>query len=150
MTNKTLTLDRLIEAPVESVFPLWIEAEHLAKWFAPKNFTVPFCKVDARVGGEIRLDMQGPDGTRYPMRSVFIELVPNERIVTRNQAMICDSEASLEVINTITFTAEAGKTRLTVHAEVLRVDPGMELSVAGMEEGWKQTLDKLEEIAAQV
>ena len=150
MTNKTLTLNRLIDAPVESVFPLWIEAKHLAQWFAPKNFTVPFCDVDAQVGGEIRLDMQGPDGTRYPMRGVFIELVANERIVTRNQATVCDSEASLEVVNTITFAAEGGKTRLSVHAEVLRVDRGMELSVAGMEEGWNQTLDKLEGIVALI
>lgn len=150
MPNRTLTLNRLIDAPIENVFALWIEARHLAKWFAPKDFTVPFCEVDAKVGGEIKLDMLGPDGTRYPMRSVFVELVPNERIVTRNQSTIRGRKASLEVVNTITFRAEGGKTRLTVHAEVLRVDPGMELSVAGMEVGWNQTLDKLQEVAAVV
>lgn len=67
-------------------FPLWIEAKHLSKWLAPKHFTVPECTVDARVGGEIRLIMRATDGTDYPMKSVFEQLIPGQLIVTRNWA----------------------------------------------------------------
>ena len=120
MTKKTVTFTRLLDAPVETVFPLWIEAKHVSKWFAPKHFTVPECTVDAKVGGEIRLTMRGPDGTDYPMKATFEELIPNRRIVTRNWAgMDAEGKPCFETLQTYSFAAEGDKTRLTVHAEVI-------------------------------
>jgi uncharacterized protein YndB with AHSA1/START domain len=150
-TNKTVTFTRLLEAPPAVVFPLWIEARHLSQWFAPRHFTVPDCTVDARVGGEIRLTMQTPDGTRYPMKAVFEELVANQRIVTRNWAGFdAEGKPGFETLQTYGFADEGGKTRLTVRAEVIWMDPRMAPAIAGMEEGWKQTLEKLEGVVAGV
>jgi len=149
MTNKTVTFTRLLGAPPALVFPLWIEAKHLSQWFAPKHFTVPECTVDARVGGEVHLVMQAPDGTRYPMKSVFEELVSNSRIVTRNWAgMDAEGKPGFETLQTYSFAAEGDKTRLTVKAEVIWMEPHMAPAIAGMEPGWNQTLDKLEEVIA--
>jgi len=145
MTNKTVTFTRLLDAPPALVFPLWIEARHLSKWFAPRHFTVPECTVDARVGGEVRLTMRAPDGTDYPMKSVFEELAPNTRIVTRNWAGFdAAGKPGFETLQTYSFAAEGDKTRLTVKAEVIWMEPHMAPAIAGMEPGWNQTLDKLE------
>jgi uncharacterized protein YndB with AHSA1/START domain len=149
MTIKTVTFTRLLDAPPAIVFPLWIEAKHLSKWFAPKHFSVPECTVDARIGGEVHLVMQAPDGTRYPMNSVFEELVPNERIVTRNWAgMDANGKPGFETLQIYTFVSEGDKTRLTVQADVIWMEPHMAPAIAGMEPGWNQTLDKLEEVIA--
>ena len=151
MTKKTVTFTRLLYAPVETVFPLWIEAKHVSKWFAPKHFTVPECAVDAKVGGEIRLTMRGPDGTDYPMKATFEELVPNRRIVTRNWAgMDAEGKPGFETLQTYSFATEGDKTRLTVHAEVIWMDERMAPAIAGMEPGWNQTLDKLEAVVAEL
>jgi uncharacterized protein YndB with AHSA1/START domain len=149
MTIKTVTFTRLLDAPPATVFPLWTEAQHVSKWFAPKHFTVPECEVDARVGGEIRLTMQAPDGTRHPMKAVFEELTPNQRIVTRNWAGLdAEGKPGFETRQTYTFAAEGDKTRLTVQAEVIWMEPHMAPAIAGMEPGWNQTLDKLETVIA--
>jgi uncharacterized protein YndB with AHSA1/START domain len=151
MTNKTVTFARLLDAPPAIVFPLWTEARHLSKWFAPRHFTVPDCTVDARVGGEVRLTMRAPDGTEYPMKSVFETLIPNQLIVTRNWAGFdAEGKPGFETVQTYTFAAEGDKTRLTVKAEVIWMDERMAPAVAGMEPGWNQTLDKLEEAIADL
>jgi uncharacterized protein YndB with AHSA1/START domain len=151
MTSKTVTFTRLLDAPPALVFPLWIEARHLSKWFAPRHFTVPECTVDARVGGEVRLTMRAPDGTDYPMKSLFVELVPNSKIVTRNWAGFdASGKPGFETLQTYSFAAEGDKTRLTVKAEVIWMEPHMAPAIAGMEPGWNQTLDKLESVIADL
>jgi uncharacterized protein YndB with AHSA1/START domain len=151
MTGKTVTFTRLLDAPPALVFPLWIEARHLAKWFAPRHFTVPECTVDARVGGEVRLTMRAPDGTDYPMKAVFEQLVPNRLIVTRNWAGFdAEGKPGFETVQTYGFAAEGDKTRLTVKAEVIWMDARMAPAIAGMEPGWEQTLEKLESVVADL
>jgi len=151
MTNKTVTFTRLLDAPPAVVFPLWIEARHLSKWFAPRHFTVPECTVDARVGGEVRLTMRAPDGTDHPMKSVFEQLIPNQLIVTRNWAGFdAEGKPGFETVQTYRFTAEGDKTRLEIKAEVIWMEPHMAPAIAGMEPGWNQTLDKLETVIADL
>ena len=55
--------------------------EHLAHWFGPKDFTLPFCEMDFRVGGAYRLCMRAPDGKDYWVRGVYREIVEPERLV---------------------------------------------------------------------
>lgn len=151
MTNKTVTFTRLLDAPPALVFPLWIEARHLSKWFAPRHFTVPECTVDARAGGEVRLTMRSPEGMDFPMKAVFEELVPNTRIVSRNWAGFdATGKPGFETLQTYGFAAEGDKTRLTVKAEVIWMDERMAPAIAGMEPGWEQTLEKLESVVAEL
>ena len=151
MSNKIVTFTRLLDAPPAIVFPLWTEARHLSKWFAPRHFTVPDCTVDARVGGEVRLTMRAPDGTDYPMKSVFEALVASQLIVTRNWAGFdAEGKPGFETVQTYSFEAEGDKTRLTVKAEVIWMEPHMAPAIAGMEPGWSQTLDKLEAVIADL
>jgi len=43
------------------VFDCMTKAEHLARWWGPHHFDVPFAESEARPGGRIRLDMRGPE-----------------------------------------------------------------------------------------
>jgi uncharacterized protein YndB with AHSA1/START domain len=52
--------------------------------------------------------------------------------------------------NTVTFAEHGGKTTLTLHASVVEIfDPTAAASLDGMEEGWRQTLDRLAEYLAK-
>jgi uncharacterized protein YndB with AHSA1/START domain len=140
-----VTLTRLVAAPRERVFRAWTDAKHLAQWWGPKHFTNPLCELDARPGGVIRIDMQAPDGSVHPMDGVFHEVVPPERLVFTSRAFDAKSNKTLiEALNTITFTDEGGKTRLTVEARVLEVAPEFAAAAAGMNEGWSQSLERLQ------
>jgi uncharacterized protein YndB with AHSA1/START domain len=52
-------------------------------------------------------------------------------------------EPELLTLNVVTLEPHGGKTRLTFLTQVLKGGPGSEEFLAGMEEGWSQTLDRL-------
>jgi len=89
MTNKTTTsasgrnlfLNRVIDAPREKVFKAWTDAELLKKWFAPLPYTTSHAELDVRAGGSNTIVMCSPDGQEMPNHGVYLEVVPNERIV---------------------------------------------------------------------
>jgi uncharacterized protein YndB with AHSA1/START domain len=145
-----LTFTRVFHAPRSLVFKAWIEPEHLAQWWGPRNFTNPRCELDARPGGAIRIDMRGPDGTVYPMGGTFREIVEPERLVfTATAVLDADGNPQLETLNTITLTELNGKTTLTLHVKVLKASQAAAFALSGMEEGWKQTLECLTDFVSK-
>jgi len=79
--TKELRMNRRFKAPVNLMWEVWTSPDHIVNWWGPDGFTNTVHKMDFREGGEWLLTMHGPDGTNYPNRSVFKEIVPNERIV---------------------------------------------------------------------
>ena len=142
--NRELVLTRILDAPRELVFKAWTDPKHMAQWWGPKYFTNPVCELDVRPGGAILIHMRDPDGVDYPMKGTFQEVVEPERLVFTTSA-IEDDEANpqLESVTIVTFAEHDGKTKLTVQAVVTKAMPGAEGALAGMEEGWTQSLDKL-------
>jgi len=142
---QTLTTTRIFDAPREVVFQAWTDPKKLQRWWGPKGFTNPVCEVDVRPGGAIRIHMRAPDGTVYPMVGVFHEIVVPERLVFTSSALDGNGHPLFEVLNTVTFAAEGGKTKLTVRASVSKVKGDAAPHLAGMEQGWSMALDRLAE-----
>lgn len=120
-------------------------------WRGPHGFTAPVCELDVRVGGKIDVQMKWPDGSPWekpmPMGGVFLEIVPPERFVFTTTAFP-DGKGGwkLENRNEITVTEKSGKTGLVLRVTVLKSSPDIARALAGMETGWTQSLEKLEEI----
>jgi uncharacterized protein YndB with AHSA1/START domain len=144
-----LVLTRVFDAPRELVFKAWTDPKHLAQWFGPHGFTNPVCEVDLRPGGIWRHVMRGPDGSDYPMMSVFQEVLPPERLVFTSY--VPDREKPLfEILNTVTFTAEGSKTKVSLRANVLKSTPEAAPMLAGMEAGWTQSFERLAKFVEKV
>lgn len=157
-----LVVTRIFDAPRALVWKAWTDPKHLAQWFGPRGYTNPLCEVDVRPGGLMRIDMRAPDGTVYPIRGEFKEVVAPERLVFtervelgndslgattyRRANQLPDGSANIwfEVLNTVTLAEEAGKTRLTLDVRVVGASVGTGPFVAGMDVGWAETLDRLE------
>jgi uncharacterized protein YndB with AHSA1/START domain len=147
---KELTISRTFDAPRALVYQAWTEARHVANWFAPDIFEVPECTWDAVPGGTLYLVMEGM-GARFPMSGVFQEVVPQEKLVFTAATMFDeDGVPAIENITTVTFADAAGKTAVTVYQAVTKAGPGSEFPLAGMDEGWKQTIAKLEGYVASL
>ena len=138
-----LHLDRTLEAPRALVWEAWTDPAQLAGWWGPEQFTIPRCEADVRPGGQLRIDMQGPDGTVYPMNGNFAEVVEPERLVLLTAALDDDGAPMFEIRITVVFTADGGRTHLALDAVVLTQGPEAPQYLAGMEAGWSQSLDKL-------
>jgi uncharacterized protein YndB with AHSA1/START domain len=143
-----MTIVRVFDAPLRLVWKAWTEPQHLAQWFGPKGFTNPVCEVDARPGGTLRITMQSPDGTLYPMVAVFDEVVEGERLVWITSVEHGDN-VSFEIRQVTTFAERDGKTELTTQAFVLRSTAESGEALGGMETGWSMSLDKLEALVAR-
>lgn len=144
LMERTVVITRVFHASRELVFRTWTDPAHLAAWWGPKDFTNPLCQVDLRVGGTLRIVMRAPDGTEHPVRGVFREITPPERLVFTNTATDGAGKVLLEGLTTVTFADQGkGYTRLTVESRaVARVDYASRM-LEGMEAGWAQSIDRL-------
>ena len=145
-----LVITRVYDAPRELLFTLWTDPKHLAEWWGPRGFTNPVCEADARAGGAIQIHMQAPDGRIYPMTGTFDEVVPPERLVFTSGALVGDGKPLFEIRTTVLFENDGGKTRLTLRATVIMQTDAAAPYLAGMSQGWNESLDRLAERAAAV
>ena len=75
------------------------------------------------------------------MKGMFHEVTAPERLVfTSSSLEDAAGNPQLETLNTITFDEYNGKTRLTLHAKVVKAAPAAAGAIAGMEQGWTQSL----------
>jgi len=141
--GQEVNIVRVFDAPRELVFKMWTDPELVEKWWGPKDFTNPVCKLDPWVGGSIRIVMRAPDGTHYPTRGVFTKIVEPELIVFHNIKEGADGSAQLDIENTVRFEEDGDKTRMTFRAVVTGSTPETCQSVDGMNHGWNQSIDRL-------
>lgn len=149
--GRELVITRDFDAPRELVWRAWTEPEHFKKWYGPKAFTTPVCRMDLRVGGKFLWCMHRPDGHDYWTTGTYREVVPPERLVYTDS--LADANGNVvpashygitgdwprETIVTVTFEVVGDRTRMTLRHAGL---PAGEMSdMAGA--GWNQSFDKL-------
>lgn len=106
-TDREVVTTRALGVPRARVFDAFRDPVRLARWWGPNGFSNTFREHDFRPGGFWRFTMHGPDGTDHPNESVFVEVVPDARIVFEHLA---DRH---HFVMTITFADEGSGTRLT-------------------------------------
>ena len=140
--NIYLTLHRVIDAPVETVYAAWTDPEMLRQWLAPGDAAVAHAVADVTVGWAFLVEMGGSDGRSWLVRGVYREVVPCSRLVHTWRWQGSDVESLV----TIEFEAEAANsTRLTLtHSRFAQEEARDE-----HERGWIGCLAKLEELWAR-
>ena len=145
-SDREIVMSRVINAPRELVWRAWTEPDQVAQWWGPRGFTTTIKKHDFRVGGVWEHTMHGPDGTNYPNKSVFKEIVPLESI-TFSHGGGRETGPGASFVATWTFeTVEGNKTRLTgrlVFSSAAERD--FVVKEFGAIEGGKQTLERAAE-----
>lgn len=149
--DRELVLTRLINAPREKVYRAWTQPELLKQWFAPKPYTTPIVEIDVRPGGSVYFVMRGPDGKDLPNHGVYLEVVPNERLVSTD-AYVRAWEPSEKPFMTLilTFENEGGKTRYTARVRHWTVADREAHEKMGFHEGWGICADQLEALVAKL
>ena len=144
--ERVVVITRILDAPREMVFKAWTRAEYLEKWWGPKGFSVPSCKVDFRVGGALKWCMRSPQGQDYWASGVYREIVHPERIVLKTNALASENgPAILEGLTTVTFVEEGRKTKVSLRATAVGLTEAASGPLQGMEAGWTQTFDRFVE-----
>lgn len=140
---RELSVSRVLDASREMVFAAW--TRHLPEWWGPHGMTTPVCEMDLRAGGAFRTVMRAPDGAEYPTRGLFLEVVPNERIVFTDAfepGWLPHPDAFFTAI--VTFEAlPGGRTRYTARALHWTTANCERHAKMGFHQGWGESLDRL-------
>jgi uncharacterized protein YndB with AHSA1/START domain len=150
-SDRELVLTRLIDAPREKLFKAWTDPELLKQWFSPRPWTTPVIEVDVRAGGANLIVMRGPDGTEFPNRGVYLEVVENERLVfTDAYTKAWEPSEKPFMTAIITFEDEAGQTRYTARVLHWTVADREAHEKMGFHQGWGLCTDQLAALAARI
>jgi uncharacterized protein YndB with AHSA1/START domain len=143
-TEPTIVFNREFDAPRELVWQAWTDPKHIVHWWGPNGFTNTIHSMDVRPGGVWRFIMHGPDGTDYPNKIVYREVVKPERLVYDHTGDDNpDDPHSFQV--RVTFTEDAGRTKVHMRMTFPSIDARNKVIEFGAVEGGAQTLDKLGE-----
>jgi uncharacterized protein YndB with AHSA1/START domain len=146
---KPLVISRTFAAPRDIVFKAWSSAEHMKRWFSPADYTVPEAEIDFRPGGVCAICMCSPEGQEFWSRGTYIEISPPDRLVFTAGVVVGDAR-KFTAHTTVTFEEEGARTRMTVRQEYDIHDEAFLFAVEGAPEGWRTTLDKLEQEVARI
>lgn len=145
---RELVLTRLLDAPRDKVWRCWTEPELLKQWFAPRPWTTASAVLDVRPGGVSAITMRNPDGEEFPSRGVYLEVVPDEKLVFTDAFTDGWTPAKNPFFTAVlSFEDEGGKTRYTARALHWKVEDRDAHEKMGFHEGWNQCADQLEQVA---
>jgi uncharacterized protein YndB with AHSA1/START domain len=148
-TDRDLVLTRDIDASPESLYRCWTEPDLLKQWFAPAPVTTPLAELDVRPGGANLITMRLPDGAELPNRGVYLEVVPNHKLVFTD-AFVSAWEPSSSPFMAVILTFEAigeGRTRYTARVRHWTAADRERHEGMGFHAGWGQCADQLAALA---
>ena len=158
IASDEFTISRVFDASRDLVYRAWVDPAELLKWFGPKGASVFYSKGDVKPGGTYHYGMSIPGMGEVWGRWVFREIVPPERLVWVSS--FSDKDAGIarhpmaptwpaELLTTVTFDDEGGKTRVTVRWNPINAsEEERDTFVAAkesMQGGWTGTFERLED-----
>ena len=144
-----LVLTRLIDVPRDKLYRCWTEPALLVQWFTPPPWKTVAAEAELRAGGASEVTMQGPDGTLVPSRGIYLEVVPNQKLVfTDAYTAGWVPSAKPFFTGVLAFEDVAGQTRYTARARHWTAEDCAAHEKMGFHQGWGIATDQLAALAA--
>ena len=138
-----LTYERIFNAPIDLVFNVLTQQEHLKNWNCPSGMTITFAESNVTIGGDFRigLTMNNGDGTEMMFVGKFLEIDPPHHLVY-TQAFSPGNGVPLtqETTITINLKQEGSQTQL----KFIQTGFTSTREVKGGEYAWKSIMEKLD------
>ena len=151
-SDRELVITRILNAPREKVYRAWTTPELITQWFTPPPWKTVKAVMDVRAGGSSCITMQSPEGQEFPNPGIYLEVVPNERLVFTD-AYTSAWEPSQKPFMTGILTFEdagAGKTKYTARVRHWSVADRENHEKMGFHQGWGISTDQLEAVAQKI
>jgi uncharacterized protein YndB with AHSA1/START domain len=148
VSEREAELSRVFNASPDLVFETMMDPALVPQWWGPRRYRTVVDRMDVRVGGAWRIGNIAEDGGEHWFRGEYKEIVPGKRVVQTFEYEPFAGQVSTEVM-TLEDLGD-GRTLLRVRASY----PSKEaadamLADGGMEEGARETYDRLEELLAK-
>ena len=142
-----LVLERTFDAPPELVYRCWTEPELLTRWFTPAPWSTSHAELDVRPGGSSLVVMKDPEGNEHPNPGVYLEVVPNRKIVFTDAYVNAWTPAENPFFTgVITFEPNGRGTKYTARALHWTKENRDKHEQMGFHEGWGAAAKQLEDV----
>jgi uncharacterized protein YndB with AHSA1/START domain len=152
-TDEQILITREFDAPRHLVYKAMTTPELVRRWWHAKRGEVTVVEIDLRVGGKWRYVMVAGDGMEVGFHGEYVEIVPDERLVTTEVYEGLPEGVSEEqggTLNTATFSELDGRTSLTLLIQATSKTARDAIIESGMEDGLQDALDLLEQTASSL
>ncbi|MCB1438820.1 MAG: SRPBCC domain-containing protein [Nitratireductor sp.] len=141
VAERTMLLQRVINAPRNLVWAAWMNPDTLPQWWGPEGFSCRTTRIDLRTGGEWVFDMIAPDGTVFPNHHLYNVVQPEERI---GYTLLWGENGPKHADAWVSLEDENGATRVTLGMVFSTAAEFQDAKGFGAVELGQQTLGKLE------
>lgn len=140
-------LKRVFNAPRELVYKIWTDPHYVKQWWGVEGSSIVLCELDVRPGGRFRIDMQARDGTIYVNRGVYVDVIVNQRIVSRYERDTNATPGNIPAgVHIVTFDDVDGKTLVTLTSRFEKNEDRDLMVRFGVIEGIRQSLVRFEQL----
>jgi len=146
LTNRTLTIERTFDAPIDLVWEAWTDSAHIARWWAPHGMPLEVIAYDFSPGGKWKYSMPMPDGNKFISEGVFKEIVDKQKIISSADFKPMTENVELH----ISFEADGDKTRLTFSVVHATAEYCKQQEEMGFYNGWGSALERLEALISEL
>ena len=143
--NRTLTIERTFDVPIQLVWDAWTRSEHIVKWWGPKGMETRVEIHDFKVGGHWKFVMKMPDGRDFIAEGQYKEIEAPEKLVTTANFRPMTEGVVLEVL----LQANGDQTQFTFNVVHPSEEYCKQQEAMGFYNGWGSTFDRLEELLNQ-
>jgi uncharacterized protein YndB with AHSA1/START domain len=157
-------INRSFAVPVEQLYEMWTNPEHLCQWLPPTGFTMKMINGDIRTGGGAFFSMSNGQGITFHCKTKYLSVQKPNTVVYTQQ--FCDADGKIcrhplapvwpeSMLTSVLLTPEDDQlTRVTVCSEPFDGATPAEIQAfsdarTGMTGGWTGSFDKLEELTTK-
>lgn len=141
LSDRTLTLERTFNAPIELVWEAWTKPEHVANWWGPKGMELKVIEHDFRVGGKWKYAMEMPDGNQFISDGVYSVIVELEKIFSTANFKPMTEGVEIQAL----FEKNGDKTNFTFNCVHPTVEYCKQQEKMGFYNGWGSVFTRLNE-----
>lgn len=141
-SNRTITLKKVLDAPVKLVWEAWINPEHLIQWWAPKGMQMNIAEHNFEVGGKWKYTMPMNDGNLFISEGQYLEIEPYKKIVTTADFRPMTEGVELHVL----FEEDGDKTNFTFSVVHATEEYCKQQEKMGIYNGWGSAFARLEAV----
>ena len=141
LNNRTITIERTFNAPIQLVWEAWTQPEHIAKWWGPKGMEINVVKHDFSVGGNWKYIMPMPNGKEFISEGTYSEIVEQKKILTSANFRPMTEGVELQMF----FEEDGEQTKFTFNVIHPTEEYCKQQEKMGIYNGWGSAFDRLEQ-----
>ena len=151
LNNRSITISRELNGPLEMVWRAYTEKELLGQWWSPAPWKLETKFMDFSVGGHWLYAMVSPENQKHWARMNYLAIQKFEKI--NMEDFFCDENGNIDgklpaSKGEIVFTKTANATNTDYILEFATEEALQKIIEMGYEQGMSQCLEQLESLLA--